>query len=61
MSYDQDFRTLLELDDEERRAAMGEHVRAMLDDTERKQGEESRSLLDAVGRAHLDAGAAEQG
>ncbi len=54
MSYDQDFRTLLELDDEERRAAQAEHVRAMLDDAAGKQGEESRSLLDAVGRARLD-------
>ncbi len=53
MSYDQDFRFLLELDEEERRAAMGEHVRAMLDDAADKGEEQTRSLFDYIHRARL--------
>ncbi len=53
--YDWDFRALLALDDEERRAAMGEHVLAMIDAAEKGKEDPAGSIIDAVLRARLAA------
>jgi hypothetical protein len=51
--YGWDFRALLGLDDEERRAAMGEHVLSMIDAAEERRGKDQRGLLDYIHRARL--------
>ncbi len=49
--YDWDFRALLALDDEERHAAMGEHVLGMIDAGEERRGKEQQGLLDTIMQA----------
>lgn len=48
---DPDFRFLLEIDEAERRAAMGEHVLGMLDADEERRGKDQRGLLDYIMQA----------
>lgn len=50
---DPDFRVLLEIDEDERRAAMGEHVLGMIDADEERRGKDQRGLLDYIHRARL--------
>lgn len=51
--YDPDFRFLLEIDEDERRAALGEHILGMIDDPRHRKEEQTRDLFDTLGRAML--------
>ena len=51
--YDWDFRRLMEIDSDECKAAMGEHVLSMIDAGKSGREDAAGSIFDAVGRARL--------